>query len=116
MGNQPNEPRPAPMPMPEMPYRMSVKRTANGKIVDVVMTVGSMSAERFKGEAAAMLEWFVNLPLPGESQAADYEMPSECPKCGGEDFYDNTGDRKPNYKCKNCDTRVWVKRVDSGGE
>lgn len=111
----PTEPRPA-MGMPEMPYRMSVKRNSQGKIVDVVLTVGSMSAERFKGEVPALLEWFANLNLPGASKAEDFEFNHECSKCGatGEDaFYDNTGDKKPNFKCKNCETKFFVKRKGS---
>jgi len=113
--NQPQASDNAPrMGMPEMPYRVSIKRKANGQVVDCVLTIGSMSADRFKGEVPGMLEWFANLNIPGQSQADEYDVPSECPNCGNDEFYDNTGDKKPNFKCKECGHKVFVKRKEKG--
>lgn len=117
-----NATRPAAPGMPDVPYKISVKRDARtGRIVDEVLTVASMTAERMQADYMMLREWFANLPpvVSSASQAEKFAFGFECAKCGAEgedEFYDNTGDKKPNFKCKNCDTKYWVKpKVEGQG-
>ena len=54
------------------------------------------------------------------------QMPTECPKCGGSEFYDNRAENaervargekaRPNFKCKNrsCDYAQWPPKQANG--
>lgn len=104
--------------LPGFSFEYIAKRDARtGRIIDELIAVRSMKLDHFVESVKAIREWIGDLPIypaeaPAEAEAIgpDQGPPAQCPECGGTDFYDNRGDKDPNWRCKrrSCGHRIPV--------
>lgn len=103
--------------LPGFAYEWSAKRnTRTGQIENEIITVRGLSAQRFFASVAEARAWIKTLPATGGTATGEATAPEKCPQCGGTEFYDNTGDEKPNWRCKNkkCGHKILVTESAEG--
>lgn len=119
MGQQDSQPASAPK-LPGFVFEWSAKRNSRtGKIENEIVTVRGMNEKYFFDNVDRVRVWLQALPTVGRQSAspqalAAAEPPTQCPECGGKEWYDNRSDEKPNFRCKNknCGYRILLPSPD----